>query len=91
MAKNGYINTCTTIARGILHDRALRRKMIIQLGVFMLLLVVVGTWVISDWLDDSVWRFGIFWGIVTVYVLLVLLLCLYDMLRSIKEIQDEEK
>lgn len=65
--------------------------MIIQLGVFMLLLVVVGTWVISDWLDDSVWRFGIFWGIVTVYVLLVLLLCLYDMLRSIKEIQDEEK
>lgn len=85
-----YIQTCTHIARGILHDRKLRRKMIMQLAIFMLVLVVVGNWLIAGWLEDDVWRFGIYWGIVTVYVILVFLLCIYDLLRAIKEVHDEE-
>ena len=52
-------------------------------AVLILLLVAIGlgTWVIDGWLSSSIARFGFFWGVVTLYALVLLMLCVYDMLR----------
>jgi len=47
----------------------------------LLLAISLGTWVLDSWISASVLRFGVFWGIVTLYTLLLLMLCFYDMLR----------
>ncbi len=84
MKNNGYINTCLMLAKGILHDRSLRRKMMTQLIIFLLVIVAIGTWVIDDWLIGEVLRFSIFWGLVGMYVLFIMLMAFYDMLKVMR-------
>lgn len=85
-----FITMCTTVARGILHERALRRKMMMQLGIVLICLTAAGLYWIDSWLAMSPWRFAIFWLAVLAYTSLLLLFCLYDMLRVIREEHDEE-
>lgn len=84
MKNNGYISTCLMLARGILHDRLLRRKMMGQLVTFLLVMVAIGNWVIDDWLSEGVVRFSIFWGLVGMYVLFIMLMAFYDMLKVMR-------
>jgi RsiW-degrading membrane proteinase PrsW (M82 family) len=85
MKNNGFIDTCLIIAKGILHDRSLRRKMMTQLVIFLVVIVVIGTWVIDDWLRDGVLRFVVFWALITLYTLFLILMAFYDMLRVMKD------
>jgi len=64
-----------------LRTRSLRRKLMAAVLILLLVAIVLGTWVIDGWLSSSVARFSIFWGVVTLYTLLLLLLTVYDMLR----------
>jgi hypothetical protein len=84
MKKNGYISTCLMLAKGILYDRSLRRKMMTQLVIFLLVIVAIGSWVIDDWLRDGVIRFVIFWGLVSLYTLFIMLMAFYDMLKVMR-------
>lgn len=84
MKQNGYVSTCLMLAKGILHERSLRRKMMTQLVIFMLVLVAVGTWVIDDWLRDGVVRFSFFWGLVGMYVVFIILMAVYDILKVMR-------
>lgn len=84
MKNNGYISTCLMLARGILNDRLLRRKMMGQLVIFLLVTVAIGNWVIDDWLSEGVVRFSIFWGLVGMYVLFIMLMAFYDMLKVMR-------
>ncbi len=68
--------------RKVLRNSILRRKVMAGVLVLLLVSIVIGTWVIDGWLDASVARFGIFWGAVTLYTLLLLLLTVYDMIRT---------
>jgi predicted MFS family arabinose efflux permease len=82
--KIGFATTCMMLARGILYDRILRRKMITQLLIFLVVTVAIGSWVIDDWLRDGVIRFIIFWGVVCLYTLFMMLMAFYDMLKAMR-------
>jgi len=77
------------IARGILHDRVLRRKMITQLVIMLIVLVALGSWVIDDWLRDGMVRFAVFWSLIMFYTLFILLMAFYDILKAVKEEGDD--
>lgn len=55
-----------------------------QLVIFMLVLVGVGSYVIDDWLSDGVVRFTFFWGLVGMYVLFIILMAVYDILKVMR-------
>lgn len=80
MKKNGGLSMIFMLARGVLHDRVLRRKMMGQLLLMLVILVALGAWGIDKWLEKSVLWFSIYWGLVMLYALLIILLCFYDML-----------
>lgn len=65
-----------------LRDRNTRRKLMTAVLILLLLAIVFGTWVIDGWLGGSIARFGIFWGAVGLYTLMLLLLTFYDMIRT---------
>jgi len=88
--KDNYVSNCMMIAKGILRDMTLRRKMVTQLVIFMLILVGIGNWIIDDWLKDGVIRFVIFWGGVTFLVLFILLMAVYDLLKVMKSGEMDE-
>ena len=50
--------------------------------ILLLLAIVLGTWVIDGWLNASIVRFGIYWGVVGLYTVLLMMLTFYDMLRA---------
>jgi hypothetical protein len=84
MKKIGFADTCMMLARGILYDRSLRRKMMAQMVIFLLVIVAIGSWVIDDWLRDGVVRFIIFWGLVFLYTTFIILMTFYDMLKVMR-------
>ena len=81
MKENNYILNCIMTAKGILSDMSLRRKITTQLVILMLILVAIGNWVIDDWLLDGIIRFIVFWGSITLLVLFILLMAVYDLLK----------
>ena len=76
---------CTGIARMILHTREMRRKVLLQLVVVLLVLVVLGAWPLAGWLSGNMWLFLLWWGASLFYGLMVILLAIYDMLAVFKE------
>ncbi len=83
--------TLLLMARGVFRNRKLRRKMMAAILLILLLVIALGTWVVDDWLAESILRFVVFWLIITVYTLVLLLLCVYDMLRLKKECMEESE
>lgn len=69
----------------ILHTREMRRKVLFQLVLVLLVLVCLGAWPLANWLGDNVWLFIIWWGASMLYGLMVILLAIYDMLAVVKE------
>jgi drug/metabolite transporter (DMT)-like permease len=73
------------IARGILHDRTLRRRV---MGRFLLLLIAVfaiGLWVIDEWLREDIWRFFLWWAGCGVLAVFVVMFALYDVFAVLRE------
>jgi len=77
------------IAKGILHDRRLRRKMLFQILIVLLLGVFVGHWLIDDWLAQGLWRFLFWWGGVSFLTVFILLFAFYDALRAVQEERED--
>ncbi len=77
------------IAKGILHDRRLRRKMLFQVLIALLLSVFIGNWVLDGWLANGLWRFILWWGGVAFLTLFILLFALYDAMRAVQEEREE--
>ncbi len=69
----------------ILHTRVMRRKVLLQLVVVLLVLVVLGAWPLAGWLSGNMWLFLLWWGASLFYGLMVILLAIYDMLAVLKE------
>ncbi len=81
-------NASKGLAKGILHDRALRRKMLGRCAVLLLAVFALGLWVIDGWLMGSMWRFLIWWGACGALAVFVVVFALYDALRVIREETD---
>jgi len=80
-----WTTVCVGLARMILHSRAMRRKVLFQLVLVLLVIVCLGAWPLANWLSSSVWLFLIWWGASMLYGLMVVLLAIYDMLAVVKE------
>ncbi len=76
---------CTGLARMILHSREMRRKVLFQLVIVLLVVVALGAWPLAGWLSGSIWLFLIWWGISMVYGGMIILLAIYDMLAVLSE------
>ena len=83
--KASWASLCTGIARMILHNRQMRRKMLLQLVIVLLVLVVLGAWPLAGWLSGNIWLFLLWWAASVFYGLVVILFALYDMLAVFKE------
>lgn len=79
---------CVGIARAILHDRAVRRKLLGQMLMVALGLMAVGLWVLNGWLQANVLRFALWWGACGLITIFVMLFALYDALAVFREERD---
>ena len=73
------------VARAILHDRQARRKMMMRMLLFLVGMLAAGTWIVDGFLADKIWVFCAYWGALFLGVLLLILFCVYDMLKAIQE------
>ncbi|MEJ6573178.1 MAG: hypothetical protein QNL01_13025 [Akkermansiaceae bacterium] len=80
-----WATVCAGLARMILQTREMRRKVLFQLVLVLLVLVCLGAWPLANWLDDNVWLFLTWWVASMIYGLMVILLAIYDMLAVVKE------
>jgi len=87
--KTGW-NDCKLMARAILHDRAVRRKVIGRMLMFALLLMAGGQWLVAGWLAQSAWRFVLWWGGCALVTSVVLMFALYDALAVIREEREKQ-
>lgn len=74
-----------SIAKSMLRDRPMRRKMLSFWLLLTLIWIAIGKWGINDWLSDSPMRFLLWWGACFVITLILILFALYDALRVLKE------
>ena len=73
------------IARALLHDRAMRRRVLAQSLCVALALMALGLWVVDGWLKESLVRFLLWWagcGLVTIWVFAF---AVYDALAVVRE------
>ena len=83
--KASWAVVCAGLARMILQSREMRRKVLFQLVLVLLVIVTLGAWPLSNWLAQSVWLFLAWWGACMLYGILVILLAIYDMAAVVKE------
>ena len=76
------------LAKGILHDRTLRRRLLGRIALLLLAVFAVGLWVIDGWLAQGLWRFLIWWSGCGALALFVIVFALYDALRVVREEAD---
>ncbi|MGB2402235.1 MAG: hypothetical protein ACPIA7_02370 [Akkermansiaceae bacterium] len=86
----GWATLCASLAKMILQSRKLRRKVLMQLTIVLVLVVAIGAWPLASWLASNVWLFLIWWGACMFYGLMVILLSLYDMLSVFKEVREAD-
>ncbi|NWK56212.1 hypothetical protein HW115_11370 [Verrucomicrobiaceae bacterium N1E253] len=86
-----WVMVCMGLARMILHSREMRRKILMQLVLVLLVVVALGAWPLSGWLGSHIWLFLIWWGISMIYGLMIILLAIYDMLAVVTEERGKSK
>ena len=85
MQKSAWWQMWFALASVTLRDRALRRRFITGLLVFIVAYFAFGVWGINAWLERDLWRMLIFWGFLGCMLLFTLLCALYDALAAIGE------
>ena len=88
--KASFSLMCVGIARAILHDRAVRRKLLAQMLMVALGLMALGLWGFSGWLQANVLRFVLWWGACGLVTVFVMLFALYDALAVFREERDKD-
>jgi hypothetical protein len=73
------------IAKAILRDRVVRRKVLGWLLLVALGMMAVGLWLFDGWLGGGMWRFLLWWGACAGLTGFVMLFALYDALAVVRE------
>ena len=84
-------NHSTTLARAILHDRVERRKWIARMMLVPLGMLAIGLWVINGWLEETPWRFLLWWAGCAVATVIVIIFALYDALAVVSEERERQR
>lgn len=72
------------LARAMLHDRIMRRKLMLIVLMSLIAAVALGTWGIDSILSSNIALFCVYWGGLCIGVLFLILFCIYDMLKVLK-------
>ena len=89
--KASWLVVCVGLARMILQSREMRRKVLFQLVIALVVIAALGAWPLANWLGQSVWLFLVWWGFCMLYGLMIVLLAIYDMAAVIKEEREKMK
>jgi len=73
------------VAKGILHDRALRRRAMGRCLALLLAVFAIGLWGIDEWLRANIWRFFLWWAGCGALALFTVLFAFYDAMAVIRE------
>lgn len=73
------------VAKGILHDRAMRRRVLTRCLILLLAIFAIGLWGIDEWLRGNIWRFFLWWAGCGLLSLFIVCFALYDAMRVIRE------
>ena len=84
-------NDSTALAKAVLHDRAERRKWMARMGCLPLGMLALGLWVINGWLEQSAWRFLLWWAGCGVATCVVMIFALYDALAVYREERQRQR
>lgn len=84
-------NQLIALSTAFLRDRNIRRKLLFAFTLITLLFSVCGGFLIDDLLKENLILFITYWIFAILLVLLMILMALYDMLRSKIEIINEAK
>lgn len=76
------------LARAILHDRSMRRRVINRFLLLLLIVFALGLWGIDDWLKGNIWRFFLYWAGCGALTLFILVFAVYDACAVIREERD---
>lgn len=78
------------LARAILQDRTMRRRVINRFLLLLLIVFSLGLWGIDGWLQEKghLWRFLLYWGGCGALTVFLLILAIYDALAVIREERD---
>ncbi|WP_367874693.1 hypothetical protein [Luteolibacter sp. Populi] len=77
------------IARAVLEDRALRRRVMSRCLLVLLAIFAIGLWGIDAWLRANIWRFFLWWAGCGAWAVFVVMLAVYDALAVIREERDK--
>jgi len=77
-----------SLAKGMLHDRSTRRKLMARSLVLLLAVFAIGLWGIPKWLAADLWRFILWWGACGFLAIFVVVFAVYDVMRVIREERD---
>lgn len=87
--KAGWGVVILGLARAILHDRTLRRKLLARLLALDMAVLAIGLWVVNRWLAGDPARFALWWLACGVLTVVLMLFALYDALAVIREERDK--
>jgi hypothetical protein len=78
------------LARAILQDRTMRRRVINRFLLLLLIVFALGLWGIDGWLQEKghLLRFVLYWGGCGSLTLFLLVLAIYDACAVIREERD---
>ncbi|MEM9080235.1 MAG: hypothetical protein AAGC74_06020 [Verrucomicrobiota bacterium] len=88
--KQSFLVDIWYFAQALLRDRGARRRFLAQLLIGILVLLVLGNWPLREWVGETPWRFLVWWGMTAFLTIWMLMLAVYDALRVVREIREEE-
>lgn len=73
------------VARGILHDRSARRRIMARLLLLLLAVFAIGLWGIDVWLRADIWRFFLWWAGCGLLAVFIVMFAVYDVFAVLRE------
>ena len=83
--KVSWIVVIFGLARTILHDRPMRRRILGRMLMVALGMMAIGLWLIGGWLAKNILWFTAWWGGCALLTSFVMIFALYDALAVIRE------
>ena len=85
------MKTSLLIAKGILRDQSMRRSAMFVVLVTALILLFLGSTLLSEYLADHIGAFFVYWGVCGWLTLTAIFMAVYDLLRLRVEARQEQE
>ncbi len=79
------------VARGILHDRSARRRIMARFLLLLLSVFAIGLWGIDVWLRADIWRFFLWWAGCGLLAVFIVMFAVYDVFAVLREERERSR